>query len=385
MICTNCGYELPEGAVFCGNCGAMQNTVSEIPAQPVSAKKRTSLIPIIAGLSVLALGLVIAIIVALTSHGTGGSASAKKDKNNTGSSQLSSNTVPSDEPGNIPSDDSGDVPVGVPDDEQDDEPDNPVTDPWADAQTTFQRFAEELKGAADRNDRSALAAHFIAPEEYGNTVDELCNYLTSINTEYNTDYPYLTARVIQVSDQYGIGFIYRSVCIGAYPNEKRIFSSKLFPVSLQGGSWMIDYTDACCTAVDAFTLPYPEDALAAGPAGRKWSAFDRADLSWIFNDIVTPNSLNITLHAIWENEDGSVDCLLCSRNGTQQTRTINRTEVTIYQKDTGTELFNVVDTQTRYVAPGISITYIVHVPASQVNKSIDWSTDLGAKVRYDTD
>ena len=68
MKCQRCGIELPEGANFCRNCGAVQSA-SAADAVPAAPEKKKSRIPLILGLSAVALGLLIAIIAVAASRG----------------------------------------------------------------------------------------------------------------------------------------------------------------------------------------------------------------------------------------------------------------------------------------------------------------------------
>ena len=226
-----------------------------------------------------------------------------------------------------------------------------------DAETAIAQLVDELLTAARNDDYEAFASHYINTSE-----EKISSDLQGLQKEY-TD---TTTRVLNDDGEYCLGFVYRSSCAGTYPNYRSFYSSWVLPTSWQDGKLVVDYGSESADAANSWIPEVPDEAENAANDGGNCARFGGYDFSWLFDDVVITGAADANLYLMWQNKDGSVDCYICFKNGTDATRAVTKTEITVTDNDTGETIISFTDTNAHHAEPGKSVCYTVHVPATEV-------------------
>ena len=362
MFCLKCGSEMPEGKTFCGNCGAqlresqVQPMLDEaVPEAPAAPEKKKSGKKLIAGIGALALCLAIAIVAVIVSSGrSGGETTVAQEP----SAAQSGETVQEDtKEQNLTEDQEAAV------DQTSDNQENSAT--LAEADAAFAELVEEMMQAVENDSLEDFSALYVNREAYTDTIQSDFDSLKDRYSDYS-------ARILPMTlGKYPLGFLYRSSCAGTYPDESISWAAKWFPLSWQDGKLRVDWTDESTASYADYTLPFPDDVFAALEEKRNFRTFNDNDYSWMFEDVVAPGGMISQPYALWQNEDGSVDCFISAKNGTSETRAVTYTTLTVVNEDTGETVCEYTDEESHFVEPGHSITYTVHIPANQVRTGTD--------------
>ena len=236
------------------------------------------------------------------------------------------------------------------------------------ALAAFETLFETALDCAAKEDKDAFTALFKDPDD--ETISSIIDsYYDYYSTTYITDdFPDTGYSILWGNGTYYMGFVLNTLCEGEYPDTTYTSHCGYLAFSHLDDEWLFDYTTEARSTLNSSETSealYPEGMYEAAVNGRNAVDFSNSDFSWINMALVVPGTVDSKVYLAWQNEDGSVTCLLNVKNGTDQEYTISTEDFKLADDDLGT-IFIADTGSLGTIAPGQARNFLLSVGAADV-------------------
>ena len=266
-----------------------------------------------------------------------------------------------------------------------DENESVITEAEADKQENKNVVTDDIKGAFVDLYEHAAACFKSGDEEEFRTLftessgqDKIDYLYEGLRRDYlHSDYPDVSHIVFGNENLYE-GFAFCTETLGNYPDamvKQTVFAC---PFTNEDGEWKFVLTDESIKDLEYYyySSVIPAAAKTAYENGMNFSAYPNH--MWLDTDIVIPHTIQADYCMAWQNEDGSVNCLVNIKNGTDRPQSIKSLLVVLSDRNLGEIVRYFADVDVT-VAAEKALNYEVIIPAEEVvSGTFGWTQLLGS-------
>lgn len=231
---------------------------------------------------------------------------------------------------------------------------------------------------ASSGKKEDFSSLFITDSESPYSIDEMYNLFQKYATEGYSDFSY---GIIMSDGTHFYVQVINSTYTGKHPNTKHMSKADPFIVSYEDNTIKFDISNNTINIISPmFEKLFPNEFISVGNNNKNATQFSPYDLSWCVPNMVINGVLVSNVYLAWQNEDGSVTCMINIKNGTSDIISLGTASITITSKDLNAVVFSVNKNINETIAPNTSKNYTFIIPADEIRTGTSFWGQTSSKI-----